>query len=211
MILTSQIMTGTAMFTIIPPVVWKDTSYSIATGADLGNIRLQLISPCESLKEFNNNTSEEQGIKLETWCSSLYETHVMRRLRAHQISHKRTQRDITSLLIAGASAGLLPTIGIPVAGVSIVGVFLFGIVSYIKVTGRVSDLEQQNEALNTGLHDASVQQIEIEKKINSIIGSLQTLAEKHNKRARDFEQVSQVEERTDSDDGDNIRSIKQTQ
>lgn len=189
MILTSQVMTGTAMFTIIPPVVWKDTRHSIVTGADLGNIRLQLISPCESLKELNNGTLNEQAITLETWCSSLYETQVMQRLRAHQTSHKRNQRDVTSLLLAGTSAGLLPAIGIPIAVVSIVGVVLFGVISYIKVTGRISDLEQQNEVLNKGVHDLSVQQIEIEKKINSVIESLETLAEKHNKLARDFERL----------------------
>jgi hypothetical protein len=161
MLLSNQIMMGTAMFDPIPPIVWKEGGHNIVIGADLAKIRLQLISPCVNLKKLNS-TSAEQAMRLETWCSEMYWTHVMQRLKAHQTSHKRTQRDLTSLLIAGASTGLLPALGIPIAVVSIVGVIIFGVVRYVKVAGRLNDLENQTEELEKGLRQTSTQ-LEIEK------------------------------------------------
>jgi hypothetical protein len=104
---------------------------------------------------------------------------------ASSSSQENTKRSVVSTL-HGVSVGLLPTLAIPIAIVTGVGIVVLGVVGYANVMNRIDDVDEKQYEIGKGLKKTSEQQIEIEKKLNTMIDSLEKLIERHNKLARDL-------------------------
>jgi Mg2+/citrate symporter len=71
------------------------------------------------------------------------------KLKARQILHEKSKRELPPSLVLGTSMSLLPTIGIPVDVVTVVGIIVVGIVGVVKNMNRLSELEASNANIKT--------------------------------------------------------------
>jgi uncharacterized membrane-anchored protein YhcB (DUF1043 family) len=185
MILTNQVLTTDEMFMPHSPIVWRESKDNIVTGAELVKIHLQLISPCDHFKELKRGKDQDNN-ELIKWCETYYDQHIRQKLQAHQTSHKRYTRDLTSLLYMGASLGIIPTTALPIAIVTIVGIVIIGVIGYVKVSNRVEDLKERNNQLEQAAKKLDKNQLEIQEKVNKIIKTIDTMIEKHNNLGKEL-------------------------